>query len=67
MGKVLCDYRANINLTPFSVVKRLSLEELTPTAMTLQMLDKTLAKLEGILKDVLIKVGRFIFNRVCSY
>ena len=29
--------------------------------MTLQMADITLAKLEGILEDVLIKVGKFIF------
>ena len=61
MGKALCDSGANINLMPLSVVKRLSLGELTPTAMTLQMLDKTLAQPEGILEDVLIKVGKFIF------
>ena len=46
---------------PLSVVKRLSLGELTPTAMTLQMVDKTLAQPKGILEDVLIKVGKFIF------
>ena len=61
MGKVLCDYRASIKLMPLSVVKRLSLGELTPTAMTLQMVDKTLAQLEVILEDELIKVGKFIF------
>ena len=46
---------------PLSVVKRLSLGELTPTLMTLYMADKTMAHLEGILKDVLIKIGKFIF------
>ena len=35
MGKALCDSRASINLMPLSVVKRLILEELTPTTMTL--------------------------------
>ena len=59
--KSLCDSRASINLMPLSVVKRLSLGELIPTAMTLQMADKTLAHPEGILEDVLIKVGKFIF------
>ena len=44
-----------------SVVKRLSLEELTPIAMTLLMADRTMTQLEGILEDVLIKVGKFIF------
>ena len=46
---------------PFLVVNRLSLGELTPTSMTLQMVDKTTAQLEGVLEDVLIKVGKFIF------
>ena len=35
MGKVLCDSEASINLMPLSVVRRLSLRELTPTVMTL--------------------------------
>ena len=61
MGKALCDSRANINLMPLSIIKRLSLGKLTPTAMTLQMVDRTLAQLEGILGDVLIKVGKFNF------
>ena len=42
--KALCDSVASINLMPLSVVKRLSLGELTPTAMTLQMADKTTAQ-----------------------
>ena len=41
---------------PLSVVQRLSLGELTPTAITLQM-----AQPEGVLEDVLVKVGKFIF------
>ena len=61
MGKALCDSRANINLMPLSVVKRLSLGELTPTTMTLQMAGRTLDQPEGILEDALIKVGKFIF------
>ena len=46
---------------PLSVAKRLSLGELTPIAMTLQMADRTLAHPEAILEDVLIKVENFIF------
>ena len=61
MRKALCDSGANINLMPLFVVKRLSLGELTPTAMTLQMTDKILAHPEAILEDVLIKMGKFIF------
>ena len=61
MGKALCDSGASINLMPLSVVKRLNLGELTPTAITLQMADITLAHPEGILEDVLIKLGKLIF------
>ena len=61
MGKALCDSRTSINLMPLSVIKRLNLGELTPTAMTLQMVDKTLDQPKGILVDVRIKVGKFIF------
>ena len=61
MGKALCDSGASINLMPLYVAKRLSFGELTPTAMTLQMANRTLAHPEGILEDVLIKVGKFIF------
>ena len=43
------------------VVKRISLRELTSTTMILQMADKFMAQPEGILEDVLIKVGKFIF------
>ena len=46
---------------PMSVVKRMGLGELTPIAMTLQMANRTLAHPEGILEDVLIKVGKFVF------
>ena len=41
--KALCDSRASFNLMPLSVVKRLSLGELTPITMTLQMADRTMA------------------------
>ena len=61
MGKALCDFRASINLMPLSVTQRLSLGELTPTAITLQMADRTLAHPKGILEDVLIRVGKFVF------
>ena len=60
--KALCDSGANINLILVSIVKILSLGELTPTTMTLQMEYMTMAQLEGVLEDVLIKVGKFIFT-----
>ena len=59
--KALCDSGASINLMAYSVAKKLSLGEITPTIVTLQMADRTLAKPEGIIEDVLVKVGKFIF------
>ena len=59
--EALCDSAANINLMPLSVVQRLSLGELTPIIITLQMADRSMAQQEGDLEDVLVKVGKFIF------
>ena len=59
--EALCDSGASINMMPLSIVQRLSLGELTPTAITLQMADRSMAQPEGVLEDVLVKVGKFIF------
>ena len=59
--EALCDSSASINLMPLSVEQRLSLGELTPTIITLQMVDRPMAQPEGVLEDVLVKVGKFIF------
>nr|GFA68444.1 reverse transcriptase domain-containing protein [Tanacetum cinerariifolium] len=55
----LADLGASINLTPLSVWKGLSLPELTPTCMTLELADRTESKPVGIAKDVKVKVGVF--------
>ena len=47
---------------PLSVVQRLSLGELTPTSIILQMANRSMAQPEGVLEDVLVKVGKFIFT-----
>ena len=59
--EALCVSGADINLMPLSVVQRLSLRKLTPTVITLQMADKPMTQPEGVLEDVLVKVGKFIF------
>ena len=59
--KALCESGASINLMPLSVVQRLSLGEHIPTAITLQMADRSMARPEGVLENVLVKVGKFIF------
>ena len=59
--EALCDSSASINLMPLLMVKRLSLGELTPAAITLQMADRSMAQPKGVLEDVLVKIGKFIF------
>ena len=59
--KALCDSCASIDLMPLSVVQRLSLGEITPIAITLQMADRSMTQPEGVPEDVLVKVGKFIF------
>ena len=59
--KALCDSEASINLMPLSVVQRLSLGELSPTTIILQMANRSMAQPEGVINDVVVKVGKFIF------
>ncbi|GJY10963.1 reverse transcriptase domain-containing protein [Tanacetum coccineum] len=57
----LADLGASINLMPLSVWKKLSLSELTPTCMTLELADRSITQPIGIAKDVYLKVGKFKF------
>nr|GFB33022.1 reverse transcriptase domain-containing protein [Tanacetum cinerariifolium] len=57
----LADLCASINLMPLLVWKELSLPELTPTCMTLELADLPVSKPIGIAKDVKVKVGMFYF------
>nr|GEY31142.1 reverse transcriptase domain-containing protein [Tanacetum cinerariifolium] len=57
----LADLGASINLMPLFVWEELSLLELTPTYMTLELADRTVSKPIGIAKDVSVKVGVFQF------
>nr|GEW39807.1 reverse transcriptase domain-containing protein [Tanacetum cinerariifolium] len=57
----LVDLGASINLMPLFVWKGISLLELTPTCMTLELADRTEFKPIGIAKDVKVKVGVFHF------
>nr|GEX25753.1 reverse transcriptase domain-containing protein [Tanacetum cinerariifolium] len=58
----LADLGASINLMPLSVWKKLSLLELTPTRMTLELANRSVAYLVGVAEDVFVKVGKFYFS-----
>nr|GFC38683.1 reverse transcriptase domain-containing protein [Tanacetum cinerariifolium] len=57
----LADLGVSINLMPLSVWEGLLLMELTPTCMTLELVDRSVSKPIGIAKDVSVKVGVFYF------
>ncbi|GKC40106.1 reverse transcriptase domain-containing protein, partial [Tanacetum coccineum] len=57
----LADLGASINLMPLSVWKKLSLPKLTPTRMTLELANRSVAYPVGVAEDVFVKVGKFHF------
>nr|GFB82057.1 reverse transcriptase domain-containing protein [Tanacetum cinerariifolium] len=57
----LADLDASINLMPLSVWNKLPLPELSPTCMTLELVDRSIPHTVGVAKDVFVKVGMFNF------
>ncbi|GJV12553.1 reverse transcriptase domain-containing protein [Tanacetum coccineum] len=57
----LADLGASINLMPLSVWKKLLLPELTPTRMTLELVNRSVAYPVGVADDVFVKLGKFHF------
>ena len=47
---------------PFSVFKKLKLGEAKPTMVSLQIANRTIRHLRGVLENVLIKVSKLIFS-----
>ncbi|GJR78278.1 reverse transcriptase domain-containing protein [Tanacetum coccineum] len=57
----LADLGASINLKPLFIWKKISLPELTPTRMTLELADRSITYPKGLAEDVFVKVGKFHF------
>ncbi|GJY64881.1 reverse transcriptase domain-containing protein [Tanacetum coccineum] len=55
----LADLGASINLMPLFVWKKLSLPELTPTCMTLELANRSVAYPVSVAEDVFVKVGKY--------
>ncbi|XP_075098830.1 uncharacterized protein LOC107785474 [Nicotiana tabacum] len=52
VGRALCDLGASINLMLLSEFRQLGLGEPRPTTVILQLVDRSLAHLEGVIEDV---------------
>nr|GEW07949.1 reverse transcriptase domain-containing protein [Tanacetum cinerariifolium] len=57
----LANLGASINLVPLSVWYKLSLSDLSPTCMTLELADRSNSRPVGVAEDVFVKVGTFYF------
>nr|GEW36628.1 reverse transcriptase domain-containing protein [Tanacetum cinerariifolium] len=58
----MADLGACINLMPFFVWKRLSILDLTPMCMTLELANRLISRPVGIAEYVYVKVGSFHFS-----
>ena len=56
----LCDLGAMVSVMPFSLYKRLLLNKLIPTDVSLQMANKSTAMPIGICEDVPVKVANYL-------
>ena len=59
--KCLCDLGASINLIPYFVFKKLGIIDLEPTNISLHLADRSVVYPRRAIKDVLVKVDKFIF------
>ncbi|GJY74826.1 reverse transcriptase domain-containing protein [Tanacetum coccineum] len=57
----LADLGTSINLMPLSVWEKLNLPDLTKTRMILELADRMISTPTGIVEDVFVKVGTFLF------
>nr|GEU91213.1 reverse transcriptase domain-containing protein [Tanacetum cinerariifolium] len=65
LGKAEClalaNLGASINLMPLSMWNKLSLPDLSPMCMTLELTDRLISRPVGVAEDVFVKVGTFHF------
>ncbi|XP_050920324.1 uncharacterized protein LOC127137962 [Lathyrus oleraceus] len=59
IDKALCDLGASISLMPLSICKRLKMEELRPNRMSVQLADRSVKFLVGMLENVPVRIGQF--------
>ncbi|XP_049394606.1 uncharacterized protein LOC125858865 [Solanum stenotomum] len=58
----LCDLGESINLMPLSLYQKLGLGSPKQTIVILQLVDRSIARPEGLVEDVLVQVGSLIFS-----
>ncbi|XP_016195482.1 uncharacterized protein LOC107636492 [Arachis ipaensis] len=61
IDKALCDLGSSVNLMPLSMMRRVSIEIVKPTQMSLELVDRSLVIPKEVIENLLIRVGKFIF------
>ncbi|XP_057990642.1 uncharacterized protein LOC131173014 [Hevea brasiliensis] len=59
IDKALCDLGVSVSLMSLSICQKLNVGELRPTTISLQLADRSIKYLVGILENIPIKVGKF--------
>ncbi|XP_058005415.1 uncharacterized protein LOC131181384 [Hevea brasiliensis] len=62
IDKAFCDLGASVSLMPLSICQKLNVEELRPTTISLQLADRSIKYLIGILKNIPINIGKFFIS-----
>ncbi|KAL7603563.1 hypothetical protein Lser_V15G19103 [Lactuca serriola] len=57
----LADYGASINLIPYSFYQKLNIQKMKATKMTIHMANRSVTHPRGIVEDILVKIGKFVF------
>jgi len=58
IDKAMCDLGSSVSLLPVSLLKRIGIDDLKPTKMTLQLVDCSIIYPTGVLEDIPFKVGK---------
>ncbi|XP_042972926.1 uncharacterized protein LOC122304722 [Carya illinoinensis] len=61
IGQALLDLGSSVNLLPYNTYEQLGLGELKPTSIILQLVDRSIKKPRGVVKDVLVQVDKFYY------
>ncbi|KAL7594075.1 uncharacterized protein LOC111904270 [Lactuca sativa] len=57
----LADSGASINLMPYTFYEKLNIHKMKATKMTLHMDNRSVTHPIGIVEDILVKIGKFVF------
>ncbi|XP_074313507.1 uncharacterized protein LOC141648683 [Silene latifolia] len=60
ISRALCDLGVSVSVIPLKVAKRIGIQALAPTTMTLKLADRSVKRPIGVLEDVPVKVGKLL-------